>query len=38
LRIGMIGLDTSHSAEFTKRLNDATDKNHIPGARVSEGG
>ena len=34
LRIGMIGLDTSHSVEFTKRLNDANEKNHIPGAKV----
>ncbi|MDB6027597.1 MAG: Oxidoreductase family, NAD-binding Rossmann fold [Verrucomicrobiales bacterium] len=34
LRIGMIGLDTSHVVEFTKRFNDATDKNHVPGAKV----
>lgn len=34
LRIGMIGLDTSHVTAFTKVLNDPADKNHIPGARV----
>ena len=34
LRIGMIGLDTSHSTEFTRRFNDATDKNYIPGGKV----
>jgi len=34
LRIGMIGLDTSHVVEFTRRFNDSTDKNFIPGARV----
>jgi hypothetical protein len=34
LRVGMIGLDTSHVVEFTRRLNDPTDKNFIPGARV----
>ena len=34
LRVGLIGLDTSHVIEFTKRFNDASDKNHIPGAKV----
>jgi predicted dehydrogenase len=34
LRIGMIGLDTSHAAAFTKVLNDPTDKDHLPGAKV----
>jgi len=34
LKVGMIGLDTSHVVEFTKRLNDQTDKDFIPGARV----
>jgi predicted dehydrogenase len=34
LRIGMIGLDTSHAVEFTRRLNDPADKDFIPGARV----
>jgi hypothetical protein len=35
LRVGMIGLDTSHSVEFTRRLNDASDPDFIPGARVT---
>jgi len=34
LRIGMIGLDTSHVTAFTKLLNDAQDPNHVPGGRV----
>lgn len=34
LRIGIIGLDTSHCTEFTRRFNDATDKNHVPGGKV----
>ena len=34
LKVGMIGLDTSHAVEFTQRLNDPTDKNFIPGARI----
>jgi predicted dehydrogenase len=34
LRIGLIGLDTSHVVEFTKRFNDANDKNYIPGGKV----
>ncbi|MEO5803712.1 MAG: Gfo/Idh/MocA family oxidoreductase [Verrucomicrobiota bacterium] len=34
LRIGMIGLDTSHCIEFTRRFNDANDKNYIPGGKV----
>jgi hypothetical protein len=34
LRVGMIGLDTSHVTAFTSRLNDPADKNHVPGARV----
>ena len=34
LRIGMIGLDTSHVTVFTKQFNDATDKNHVPGGKV----
>ena len=33
-RLGMIGLDTSHVVEFTKRFNDPQDKNFIPGMRV----
>ncbi len=34
LRIGMIGLDTSHTVAFTKMLNDPSEPNHIPGATV----
>jgi predicted dehydrogenase len=34
LRIGMIGLDTSHVIAFTRVLNTPTDKDHVPGARV----
>ncbi|MDZ4287330.1 MAG: Gfo/Idh/MocA family oxidoreductase [Prosthecobacter sp.] len=34
LRIGLIGLDTSHAEEFTLRLNDPANPNHIPGGRV----
>lgn len=34
LRIGIIGLDSSHSEQFTLRLNDPANPNHVPGARV----
>ena len=34
LKVGIIGLDTSHVIAFTELLNDATRKNHIPGAKV----
>jgi hypothetical protein len=34
LRVGLIGLDTSHVIAFTKVLNDPTNKDHIPGAKV----
>jgi hypothetical protein len=34
LRIGIIGLDTSHVIAFTKLLNDPADKNHVPGGKV----
>lgn len=34
LRIGLIGLDTSHVTAFTQLLNDPNDKNHVGGARV----
>lgn len=34
LRLGMIGLDTSHVTAFTKLLNDAKHKDHVPGGRV----
>lgn len=34
LRIGMIGLDTSHVPAFTNLLNNADDPNHVPGGKV----
>jgi hypothetical protein len=34
LRLGIIGTDTGHAPDFTKLLNDPTDPNHVPGARV----
>jgi predicted dehydrogenase len=34
LRVGMIGLDTSHVIAFTQLLNDPARKDHVPGARV----
>lgn len=34
IRIGMIGLDTSHCIAFTKILNDSDDPKHVPGCRV----
>ncbi|HOQ59805.1 MAG TPA: Gfo/Idh/MocA family oxidoreductase [Vicinamibacterales bacterium] len=34
LRIGIIGLDTSHVIAFTKSLNDASSPDHVPGGRV----
>jgi len=34
LRIGMIGLDTSHVTAFTSLINDPTHKNHVPGGKV----
>jgi predicted dehydrogenase len=34
IRVGLIGLDTSHAGAFTQLLNDATRADHIPGARV----
>ncbi|OZU88343.1 oxidoreductase [Virgibacillus indicus] len=34
LRIGMIGLDTSHAVAFTKLLNDENEKDHIKGGKV----
>jgi predicted dehydrogenase len=34
MKVGMIGLDTSHVTAFTKLLNDKADPNHVPGARV----
>lgn len=34
LRIGMIGLDTSHVIAFTQLLNDPNNAKHVPGAKV----
>jgi predicted dehydrogenase len=34
LRLGMIGLDTSHVTAFTALLNETNNKNYIPGAKV----
>lgn len=34
LRIGLVGLDTSHVTAFTQLLNDPNHAQHIPGARV----
>ncbi len=35
VKIGMIGLDTSHVPSFTKLLNDSSQENHVPGGRVT---
>lgn len=35
LRIGMIGLDTSHCLAFAKLLNTPDDPQHVPGCRVT---
>ena len=34
IRIGMIGLDTSHVTAFTETINNPGAKGHVPGARV----
>jgi predicted dehydrogenase len=34
IRVGLIGLDTSHAPTFTKILHDPYDPFHIPGAKV----
>ena len=34
LKIGVIGMDTSHVTAFTKLLNDATSPDHVPGGKV----
>ncbi len=34
LRVGLIGLDTSHVVAFTQLLNDPSHGDHVPGARV----
>ena len=35
LKVGIIGLDTSHAVAFTQLLNDPADPNHVPGAVVT---
>ncbi len=35
LRVGLIGLDTSHVIAFTNALNDPANKDHVPGAKVT---
>ena len=34
IRVGMVGLDTSHCLVFSRMLNDPKNKEHVPGARV----
>ena len=34
LKVGMIGLDTSHVSAFVKLLNDPTNEFHVPGVRI----
>src|SRR5689334_4933940 len=34
LRLGLIGLDTSHVTAFTETLNNPKARDHVPGARV----
>lgn len=34
VRVGLIGLDTSHVIAFTRAFNDPNDPNHVPGVRV----
>jgi len=34
LRLGLIGLDTSHVIAFTSRFNERDNPNHVPGGRV----
>jgi predicted amidohydrolase YtcJ len=34
LRIGLIGIDSSHAGTFTQLLNDPSRPDHVPGARV----
>ncbi|MEW4489347.1 Gfo/Idh/MocA family oxidoreductase [Thalassoglobus sp. JC818] len=34
IRVGIIGLDTSHAPAFTKVMNDADNPAHVPGCRV----
>lgn len=34
IRVGLVGLDTSHAVAFTQLLNDPARPDHVPGARV----
>lgn len=34
IKVGLIGLDTSHAPAFTKILNDSSHRHHLPGARI----
>jgi hypothetical protein len=34
IKVGIIGLDTSHVIAFTKLMNDRTQEKHVPGAKV----
>ena len=34
IKVGLIGLDTSHVIAFTRILNDSSHPDHVPGARV----
>ena len=34
IRVGIIGLDTSHAPAFTRILNDKLNPDHVPGAKV----
>lgn len=34
IRVGIIGTDSSHATAFTQLLNDTSDPNYVPGARV----
>ncbi|MDB6138119.1 MAG: putative dehydrogenase [Verrucomicrobiaceae bacterium] len=34
MRVGMIGVDTSHAQEFAARLNDPANPSYVPGARI----
>jgi hypothetical protein len=34
IKVGMVGLDTSHCPAFTRLLNDASDPYHVPGAQL----
>jgi hypothetical protein len=37
LRVGMIGLDTSHVVQYLNILNDPQNKDHVPGAKIVAG-